>query len=132
MIEILRQWDQLGNCRLTIERHGEWDVALQQQGTNKVVRGTGPTFAEAWDRIDIAPARLTGDVGRTYLMMSGPTKRYFGFGNADDFVVLDGRRVIGCIMLQPQAPEGRPWFWTIALDSQSRLLSDPRTSDGRI
>jgi hypothetical protein len=35
------------------------------------------------------------------------TRRYFGFGDADDHVVLEGGRVIGCITLHPQAPEGR-------------------------
>ena len=31
----------------------------------------------------------------------------------DDYVVLIDRKVVGRIMLQPHAPEGRPWFWTI-------------------
>lgn len=32
----------------------------------------------------------------------------------DDYDVRDdGRRVIGRIMLHPQAPAGSPWFWTI-------------------
>jgi len=32
----------------------------------------------------------------------------------NDYVVLDGRRqVIGRSMLHPQAPQGKPWFWTI-------------------
>ena len=42
-----------------------------------------------------------------------PTRKYFGFGDKDDYVVLDGGRVIGRIFLHPQAPEGAPWFWTI-------------------
>ena len=32
----------------------------------------------------------------------------------DDYLVLDGtRKVIGRIMLHPQAPKDQPWFWTI-------------------
>ena len=42
-----------------------------------------------------------------------PTNRYFGFGGTDDYVVLDGDRVIGRILLHPKAPEGQSWFWTI-------------------
>ena len=59
LVEILREWDQLGENRLTIERHGVWGLVLERQGTGeKVVRGTGPTFAEAWDEMDLAPIDL--------------------------------------------------------------------------
>ena len=64
------------------------------------------------------------------------TKRYFGFGDKDDRVVLYGGRVIGRIFLSPQAPAARNWMWTITVMDyprtilQSRLFSDTRTSDG--
>jgi hypothetical protein len=48
----------------------------------------------------------------TNLILS-PTHKYFGIGDKDDYVVLDGGRVIGRIFLDPQAPEGlffRPAF----------------------
>jgi hypothetical protein len=31
----------------------------------------------------------------------------------NDFDVCDGDRCIGRIMLHPQTPKDRPWFWTI-------------------
>ena len=59
LVEIPREWDHLGNNRLTIERHGVWEMALEQQGAKaRVIRGTGPTFDEAWDSMDLAPADL--------------------------------------------------------------------------
>ena len=42
-----------------------------------------------------------------------PTRRYFGFGDQNDYVVLGGDRVIGRIFRSPQAPENQPWVWTI-------------------
>jgi hypothetical protein len=41
------------------------------------------------------------------------TRKYFGFGNETDHVVLDGGRCVGRIFRSPQAPENQPWFWTI-------------------
>lgn len=41
------------------------------------------------------------------------TSKYFRFGEENDYVVLDGGRVLGRIVLHPQAPPECPWFWTI-------------------
>src|SRR4029077_10104597 len=42
-----------------------------------------------------------------------PTKTYFGFGSKDDYVVLDGGRCVGRIVLSPQSPPDRNWMCTI-------------------
>jgi len=46
-------------------------------------------------------------------LILAPARRYFGFGDKNDYVVLGGGRVIGRIMHHPQATGGQPWFWTI-------------------
>jgi hypothetical protein len=57
----------------------------------------------------------------TNLLLS-PTQKYFRFGDKNDYCVLEGGRVIGRIFLHPQAPGGRPSFWTItASDIPSSL-----------
>jgi len=37
----------------------------------------------------------------------------------NDYVVLEDGKVVGRIMLHPQAPEGQPWFWTITAIKRS-------------
>jgi len=60
----------------------------------------------------------------TNLLLS-PTRKHYRIGDKDDYVVLDGGRVIGRIMLHPQAPDGHPWFWTIT-DPDIRPSLDKR------
>jgi hypothetical protein len=42
------------------------------------------------------------------------------------YVVLDGGRVIGRIMLHPQASEHQPWFWTITAVNHPKGYSATR------
>ena len=46
-------------------------------------------------------------------LILAPARRYFGFGDKNDYVVLGGDCAIGRIFRPPQAPESQPWFWTI-------------------
>ena len=43
----------------------------------------------------------------TNLLLS-PTRKHYRIGDKDDYVVLDGGRIIGRIILHPQAPDGHP------------------------
>jgi hypothetical protein len=72
----------------------------------------------------------------TTLLLS-PTRKHFRIGDENDYVVLDGGRVIGRIFLQPQARAGRSvlvlddnGFGHSTVNRQARLFSDARTSDG--
>jgi hypothetical protein len=52
-------------------------------------------------------------LGRKTDLFLASARRYFGFGDKNDYVVLGGDRVIGRIFRPPQAPDSHPWFWTI-------------------
>jgi len=59
------------------------------------------------------------------------TRKHYRIGDKDDYVVLDGVRVIGRIFLQPQSPEGRPWFRTITAPDIPPSLDKRRYSATR-
>ena len=63
------------------------------------------------------------DPKRTLLLKRAPKGRA-GEWSPDDYDVFDGKRIVGRIMLHPQGPEGRPWFWSII----SRV---PQSTDDR-
>ena len=55
---------------------------------------------------------------------SAPTRKYFGFGDENDFVVFDGARVVGRIFLHPRSlPMDSPWFWTITAPDTPPLIN---------
>ena len=66
----------------------------------------------------------------TTLLLS-PTRKHFRIGDENDYVVLDGGRLIGRIFLQPQARAGRSvlvlddnGFGHSTVNRQARLFSD--------
>jgi hypothetical protein len=46
------------------------------------------------------------------LLKRASNSRSSGQRSDDDYDVFDGDQHIGRIMLNPQAPQGQPWFWT--------------------
>ncbi len=48
-----------------------------------------------------------------YLILKKTGSHYGGTWSDNDFVVLDADQVVGRIVLHPQAPEGRPRFWSV-------------------
>jgi hypothetical protein len=42
-----------------------------------------------------------------------------GDWSSDDYDVFDGKERVGRVVLTAEAPEGRPWFWTITVRPES-------------
>jgi len=45
-----------------------------------------------------------------------------GFHARNDYVVIDGDRIIGRIFLSQQSPPGRNWMWTITAREKPRSI----------
>jgi hypothetical protein len=58
-------------------------------------------------------ANMPGSLDHFVLIKA--SKSLGGVWSDDDYLVRDQARnvVVGCMMLHPQAPKDRPWFWTI-------------------
>ena len=67
-----------------------------------------------WARHREAESALAVFIARSPSCLIRASKsRGGGYWSDDDYDVRDGNRVIGRIMLHPQAPKDQPWFWTI-------------------
>src|SRR5262249_793188 len=56
---------------------------------------------------------IRSQISEVMLTLKRTGKHFNQPWGANDFVVLDAGKVIGRIMLHPQTPKDRPWFWTI-------------------
>ena len=58
------------------------------------------------------------------LLILKTTRSQYGsrFDARNDYVVLDGDRVIGRIFLSPHSPLGRNWMWTITAPDYPRSI----------
>jgi hypothetical protein len=55
LIEILREWSDSDDVRLELEyKDGVWEIILSRapHDSGHTARGTGATFAQAWDNVN--------------------------------------------------------------------------------
>jgi hypothetical protein len=83
--------------------------------------GTAPSLF----RFDAVPSYVIENLSVMKTLILKKTSRHYGEPHwpDNDFVVLDGSRVVGRIMRHPQAAKERPWFWTITQGLPSRTYN---------
>ena len=60
------------------------------------------------------PMPLNSRANGSLILKRASKHRSGGPRDDDDYDVFDGERNVGRIMLHPQAPKERPWFWTVS------------------
>src|SRR5262249_40373904 len=82
-------------------------------------------YARTMHRFPYDAFSIRSQISEVMLTLKRTGKHFNQPWGANDFVVLDAGKVIGRIMLHPQTPKDRPWFWTIVARPKNCRLVRP-------